>query len=61
MRGTHGEASTVTVVDAHGDRVLLGVGTAEPVSLSPAQAGDLLGAVRAEFHHAASAKLDSAA
>lgn len=56
--GPHGEAAAVTVV-ARGDRVLLRVGTAEPVSLSPEQAGDLLTALRTEFHHAASAKLDS--
>ena len=56
--GPAGPATTVTVV-ARGDRVLLRVGAAEPVSLSPVQASDLLSALRAEFHQAAAAMLAS--
>lgn len=53
-----GEATTVTIV-ARSDRVLLPVGTEQAVLLSVEQAGDLLTVLRTEFHHAASAKLDS--
>ncbi len=56
--GPDGQPTTVTVV-ARGDRVLLRVGAAAPVSLSPEQAIDLLSALRAEFHQAAAAMLDS--
>ena len=57
-QGPAGEPTTLTVV-ARGDRVLVRVGSTEPVSLSPEQAGELLSALRAEFHHAATARLDS--